>query len=554
MSTAMDHTVDLRHYARLLWRRKWLVVLCTVATVCATVIGLTFIPKQYQSSATLLIEDRKPLAREVEQAMGGLGGRNTDYRADEERTARIIGYVRSRPFLERVVKVLKMNEDPHILAEAKARQAGNTDLTVDDVAVRLLVSSLKSRIQVGTGGPGLYRFTVRDFSPRNAQLLAKWISELFIDMTTKQELERIRAARNFGNEQLRIYQDQLKRSEDALERYQSGLIQEQLASKLVKTSNLSVAEGIQKRLADDAATARARVGPFSRSVLDHGLSLDAGPIRQDSDVQALVDKLQNALQRSVEEELSAGSSAISVGNARTVMASARTQLYQEIERKAAELHPEASQDAVRALATYVFSDLDATIQQNAAADLQRSIDAVTRSARSTPASSLELTRLQNEVDRNRQLLESFKSQLTATDISQAVETTDLGLRIDIVDPAQYPLEPSWPDSRKILILSLLMGPILGVGFAFLSEVLDPTLRTLTDIQRVAPEPVLGTLPLLDDVVPRPTGFRRYWIPVTLIGVVLVTTAFFVARATVLPNLGPSVTPVKTVEPAEGAVR
>jgi hypothetical protein len=135
-----------------------------------------------------------------------------------------------------------------------------------------------------------------------------------------------------------------------------------------------------------------------------------------------------------------------------------------------------------------------------------------------------------------------------------METTDLGLRIDIVDPAPYPLEPSWPDSKKILLLSLLMGPMLGVGFAFLSEVLDPTLRTLADIQRVAPEPVLGTLPLIDDVVPRPTGFRRYWIPVTLIGVVLVTTAFFVARATVLPNLGPSTTPVKAVEPAKGAVQ
>ena len=554
MPSSMDHTVDLKHYARLLWRRKWLLVLCTVATVCAAAVGLTFIPKQYQSSATLLIEDRRPLAREVEQAMGGLGGHATDYRAEEERTARIIGYVRSRPFLERVVKVLKMNEDPRVLNEARARQTKNQDLTVDELAVRILVSSLQSRIQVGTGGPGLYRFTVRDYSPRNAQLLAKWISELYIDMTTQQELDRIRAARNFGTEQLRVYQDQLTRSEDALERYQSGLIQQQLASKLVKTSNLSVAEGIQKRLADDATTARARVGPFSRSVLEHGLSLDAGAIRQDPDVLALVDKLQNALQRSVEEDLSAGPNAISAGNARTSMASARTQLYQEIEDKVAAAHPEASQDAVRALATYVFSDIDATVQQNAADDLRRSMDAVTRSARSTPASSLELTRLQNEVDRKRQLLESFKSQLTASDISQAVATTDLGLRIDIVDPAPYPLEASWPDSKKILLLSILMGPMLGVGFAFLSEVLDPTLRTLADIQRVAPEPVLGTLPLIDDVVPRPTGFRRYWIPVTLIGVVLVTTAFFVARATVLPNLGPSTTPVKAVEPAKGAVQ
>ncbi len=554
MASSLDTSIDLKHYARLIWRRKWLLVLCTVATVCATVIALAFVPNQYQSSATLLIEDRQPLAREVEQMMGGSRGSSNDYRAEEQRMARIVGYVRSRPFLERVVKVLKMTDDPRVQAEARDRQAKNPTLSVQEVEIRMLVQGLESRIQVGSAGPGLYRFVVRDYSPKNAELLAKWISELFIDMTTQKELERIRAARNFGVEQLRVYQEQLDRSEKALENYQGSMISRRLASNVVSTDNLSAAESAQKRLADDATTARARVGPFSRSVLEAGLSLDQPQIRNDADVAGQVDKFRAAVARTVQEELSSSSGGLAAGSARTALAGVRTQLYQTLEAKVAETYPEVSDDARQALATYLFADIDATVQRAAAADLQRSIDAVTRSARSQPASDLELARLQQEVDRNRQLLQTFQAQLTASDLSQAVETTDLGLRIEIVDPAQYPLEASWPDKSKIVVLALLMGPLLGVGFSFLTEMLDPTLRSLEDIQRVAPEPVLGTLPLMDDAVPTPGGLRRYWIPVTLAGVVLVTAAFFVVKATVLPDLGPRAVPVKTVEPAESLVR
>jgi succinoglycan biosynthesis transport protein ExoP len=237
--------------------------------------------------------------------------------------------------------------------------------------------------------------------------------------------------------------------------------------------------------------------------------------------------------------------------ASATLAGARTQLYQTLESGAATLKPDASADARRSLAAYVFADIDATTQRDAADGLKHSIDALTNSARSQPASNIELTRLQNEVDRNRQLLQSFQAQMIASDISQAVETTDLGLRIEIVDPAQLPLEPSWPNRKKILILAALMGPVLGIGFALLTEMLDPTLRSLEDIQRVAPEPVLGTLPLLNEAMTRPSGLRRYWIPVTLTGIVILTVAFFTMRATIFPGLGTTGTHVQAVEPTEG---
>ena len=552
MPSSLDNNIDLRHYGRLIWRRKWIVVLAWVSTVCAALIGLNLLPRQYQSSATLLVQERRPMVRAVERMMD-TRVRNQGRQAEEERMTQIVGYIQSRPFLERVVKILKMNEDPRVLEEAKARQANYPDQSVDEIAARILVANLQSRIQIGALGPGLYKFIVRDYDPHNAQLLAKWISELFIDMTMKKELDQIRAARNFGVEQLRVYQEQLRRSEDALERYQASLIQADLEPKLVRASNLNEAEALYSRLHDDAHTAQARLGAFTRAALDTGLPLDDPRLRNDPEVLARKKEFQAALDRVVHEELLGSGGPMGVSNARAALATARTRLYQALETRTRDLFPEAGQDSVRALATYVFADMDAVAQAATASRLKGSIDALKRTARSTPASSLELTRLQNEVKRNRELLESFQAQLTASDLSQALETTDLGLRIEIVDPAQFPLEPSWPNKKKVLVLAILLGPLLGVGFAMLSEMLDPTLRTLEDIQRVAPEPVYATLPLVNDVIARPAGFRRYWVPVTLAGVVLVTVAFFVARATILPNLGFRGNPVQTVEPEESLV-
>ena len=46
------------------------------------------------------------------RSSAGLGAASSDRRTEEQRIAQIIGYVRSRPFLERVVKILKMTDDP----------------------------------------------------------------------------------------------------------------------------------------------------------------------------------------------------------------------------------------------------------------------------------------------------------------------------------------------------------------------------------------------------------------------------------------------------------
>ena len=156
--------------------------------------------------------------------------------------------------------------------------------------------------------------------------------------------------------------------------------------------------------------------------------------------------------------------------------------------------------------------------------------------------------LQKNVAEHRELLESFRAQMVASDISRAVESTKLGMQIEILDPAQLPLTPSHPNKSKILMAALLMGPLLGVALAFISETTDSTLRSLDDFREIITEPILATTPLLRSMKPRQQGLRRYWVPAALTGVLLLTIAFFVARTTVLSDLDTFGRPLQVVDP------
>jgi uncharacterized protein involved in exopolysaccharide biosynthesis len=558
METAQDKPIDLRHYRRVLWRRKGLILLASVGVLCGSAMALTAIHPVYQSEVTLLIEDRQPLAREIEDVLGGNGSQVTAFRANEERLSQMVGRVRSRPFLERVIKILKMDEDPKIRAEARKRLDSHPGLTEDELAIRILVARLQNQIRFGSTGPGLYKIIVFHESAQGAQLLAKWISELFVDITTQKELDRIRAARSFGEEQQRVYEEQLTRSEEALERFKGSMIGASFSGTVVTDANRGMAEALDRRINDEVRTAESRVPPLGRAAEALGMAPGDTRLENDADVIGYSRRITAALEQSAQDILAGAGAPAAAGTEgpswppKGSVDVTRRDLYRRLETLAGTFYPDASPDVRRAIAAWAFARVDASIQSEVSGWLRGGIEAFRHQAESRPADEIDLARLEEDVKKNRELLQSFRAQMVASDVSQAVETTNLGTRVEILDPAQTPLRPSHPNKMRIFMAALLIGPMLGVALSVAAEVFDPTLRTLDDIRRIAPEPIFGTIPLLTALAKRERGIRRHWIPATLGGIVLLTALFFVARATVLPDLGAS-PPVKVVDPGNGAI-
>jgi|GEM_PF-1400272 len=550
MSSSQDKPIELKNYLRGFWRRKGVILLCAVTTVCVAAIGLSMIPSEYESQVSLLIEDSQLLSRDLERLMGGIMEPAQGRGVEAARLAKLAGRIRSRPFLERVIRMLKMDEDPFIRTRAESEVERHPGVSVDEMAVRILVKNLQSRIRFGSVGSGIYKIIAADYSPENAQLLASWISEIFVDVSSQEVLERIRAAHEFGNEQMRIYEQHLSESEAELENYQQNAIGERLDQGIIRGDNYILAETLQREISEDITTARTRLNQYSRALSDFGNDSGRNELLQNREVRTLSDNLKAALTNDLKDRLS-GQSGSRSNNAGSTYNGLRGELLPQVEVIAEDHYPRARIDEITAISRYIFSKIDLDVQTSADKMLSDEMDKFHNQAEATPGGEIQLTRLQKKVASDRELLQSFQAQLVASDVSQAVEITKLGLKIEVLDPAQLPLTASRPDRRKIIIASLLLGPLIGIGFAFLSETLDPVLRTLDDFKRIVPEPILGLTPLLAPITVKRSWFRRHWVAFTIVSILLITTSFFIVREKIVQDLIATGVPVQMVEP-EGA--
>ena len=350
-------------------------------------------------------------------------------------------------------------------------------------------------------------------------------------------------------EQTKIYAEQLRRSEEKLGNFRKSLVEQAQAGQTVRDENLPRAESMHDLVTAEINQARERVAAIADSVSSRHLARDYADLAGEPRIRDLAGRLSSALKDELIRGLDAPgqTGGWPPTGSYTVL---RVWLLQEIERQAAGLHPEAGSEAASLAARSVFARIDLDVLEHGAELLGGAIASSRRHAQSGPEDDIELTRLAAEVESNRKLLESFQGQLVASDVSQAVEMTSLGLKMEILDPASLPLTPSRPDKKKILLASLFLGPLIGVALAFMSETLDPTLRSLEDFARIMPEPVLGTTPLLTRLPMRGGWLRRHWIPVGVAGVLLLAAFALVARTTLLINLAAMGRPVQMAEPKE----
>jgi uncharacterized protein involved in exopolysaccharide biosynthesis len=113
----------------------------------------------------------------------------------------------------------------------------------------------------------------------------------------------------------------------------------------------------------------------------------------------------------------------------------------------------------------------------------------------------ELAVLQRDVDAARNAYDVVSRRYTETDL--AGQSTQAN--VTVLSPALPPLEPSFPKPLgKTMVMAVALGLFFGAGAAFLLEMVNRRIRSVSDLAEVLPLPVLG-------VIGRPPRRRRaFW--------------------------------------------
>jgi capsular polysaccharide biosynthesis protein len=104
-------------------------------------------------------------------------------------------------------------------------------------------------------------------------------------------------------------------------------------------------------------------------------------------------------------------------------------------------------------------------------------------------------------------LESYNSLLRKRDdaeMARELQQQQAGEQFRVLDPANLPTQPSFPNRPKFALVGVVGGLGLGMGLALLLELRDSSLRSERDVEIALRLPVLALVP---DITPAATGKR-----------------------------------------------
>ena len=503
----------------ILWRRKWLVVIPTVLAAAGMMAYTRTLPNKYQSDTLVMIQPqrvREDLVRSAEQV---------DL-ADRIQT--ITQQIMSRTRLETIINDLNLY--------AREREEG----LMEDV-----VELMRRDVSVTVVRGDAFRVSYISENPIMAMRVAERLARLFIDENLREREMVAQGTSQFLGSQLEDARRRLVEQEKKLEAYRrahAGELPSQQASNLTALNNVQMQ--IQS-LVESRARDRDSLQLVQRQIAD----LES----PDNASAPVVDSTGAIVGGSTEQQLAAARGTLSqlelrlkpehpdIGRMKRIV----RDLEKRAEQEALEAPlsgggaPRTPAELVRRNRTRQLQ-LDAetltkTIAYKDAEEqrLRRMASSYQSRAEAAPSRETELIELTRDYDTLRELYTSLLSKSEQSNLAVNLESRQIGEQFRVLDAARVPERPFSPNRLRLNSMGTLGGVALGLGFIFLLEWRDTSLKSDGDVRIVTGLPVLAYIPILVTRTDRQKAKRRRLLTGAAVAVltgVAVATAYWVLRA------------------------
>lgn len=140
--------------------------------------------------------------------------------------------------------------------------------------------------------------------------------------------------------------------------------------------------------------------------------------------------------------------------------------------------------------------------------LERTVAAPAKKTEATGLASLEaLTAQQESLQKN---LEAASSKLAAARLGENLEKDQRSEKLEVLEQPAVPQRPVRPNRPKLAALSLLAAAAAGLGLAFLTEMMDKSIRRSSDIFALVDPRLVVSIPYIATAAEL-RGRKRRWV-------------------------------------------
>lgn len=482
-------TIDLPQLARMIARRKWLLILPWVVAVVAGV-GAAFLLKPIYFSTVKLRLER---AQRLSGPLGGIvgDGSNADQQAEVMREQ-----VQSTLFLRGVITASGVMSDVPTRAWATREARRTPGMSEDEAIEAFLVDYLRDAINVRRDRGDVFKITVGDYRPSRAQRFAESVSNQFVISSKAAQLEAVRATQEFSVEQQQIYKRKLEEAVARLEGAKRASAASMISGSGVTANNLLVARSLVDQAGTDVDEQRQRVAD---------LRAQFGSRVRENDPLALSTSGTSGLSAQLaglERQLAGSqlSGTGSDGGLRLAIARKAAELESAFQAAAATALPGLPAEVRDLLVRYRMAQADLQAKEARRSWLAGQVAQYESQVVSAPDRDMTISRLQQDVDNAQTLYNSFLQQSAAAQISEAFENARLSGRFSVLEPANLPSQPGKPNRPMLILLAFMAGGIMGVGTVLVVEQHDQSMKNADEVENLLGLPVLGAVPRVDELV------------------------------------------------------
>lgn len=480
-------------YAKIIWKRKWLIILPTIAIATAVGWVVYRLPNVYESS-TLIVVKPSTLPTSVVP--------NMNEATITRQLSGIAQVVSSRSSLEPLV-------EKYDLYKAERMRGQPMEVTVEAIRQDIKVEVNTSRNDITNG----FNIKFRGREPKTTQAVTSELASKYIDEQTKNSINNTLAAKDFIDQQTKQAKEEL----DAVDKQRLEFMQQNLKILPSGSANL-VGQLTSLRENQKAYIAEIGRDQDRRSALASQLALvkkTSDDIRQD-----LVDNttdpkttlgwaelvkrkadLESQLQRMLTELRPKHPDVIAQEAQIESVKKEMDQMLQERDERIKQ-----RQEKLRNRPDLVVANLEAEIKlldgeirrkQKTIVDLDVQVGEVVERINGVPGVEVALGALDREYQTKKGTYDSLLVQQQRIALNADATAQQQGETIQVIDPAYLPSQPVAPKRFLLFGVGLAMG--LGFGFILAGAFEVPKLLTIQsreDAIHYTELPVLVTVPEL----------------------------------------------------------